>query len=234
MQIAQPRTGPSARDDILADEELVQKVLAGETAMFELLMRRNNQRVYRAVRGIVRDETEAEDVMQQAYVSAYQYLAQFSGHARFSTWLTRIAVNEALRRKRRGARLVALDSSQETSAMSPLPASSSSPEDHSAARELLALVEAAIDELPEAFRTVFLLREVEGMDTSETASVLEVSEDVVKTRLSRAKASLRERLASRVGSATLAVFQIGNSRCDRIVAGTLSRLSVLGQSRPER
>jgi RNA polymerase sigma-70 factor (ECF subfamily) len=227
MQIAERRADRRALSSPLSDEELVAKVVGGESALFEVLMRRNNQRIYRAVRAIVRDEAEVEDVMQQAYVSAYQHLSQFAGQARFSTWLTKIAVHEALGRKRRAVRLVSL-ASPDTSARSavnevmPVVAT---PEDRSAARELLGVLEAAVDELPEVYRSVFVLREVEGMDTSEAASVLDVSEDVVKTRLSRAKASLRAEIEQRVGMASSDLWQFGDARCDRIVHGTLQRLA---------
>jgi RNA polymerase sigma-70 factor (ECF subfamily) len=229
MQIAERRADRRTQSSPLSDEELVAKIVGGESALFEVLMRRNNQRIYRAVRAIVRDEAEVEDVMQQAYVSAYQHLSQFAGQARFSTWLTKIAVHEALGRKRRAVRLVSLTSSDKSAdaaaaAVTPL-AAVATPEDRSAARELLGVLEAALDELPETYRSVFVLREVEGLDTSEAASILDVSEDVVKTRLSRAKASLRAQIEQRVGMATSDLWQFGNVRCDRIVHGTLQRLA---------
>ena len=171
------------------DDALIGQVLGGNTAPFELLMRRYNERVYRAARSIVRDEQEAEDVMQQAYVNAFTHLRQFNGSARFSTWLTRIAINEALARVRRQGRYEAFD--EEFSNVEPFmthhPAEN--PERQAFAHELRGLLEWAIDSLPNGMREVFVLREVEGLNTLEVADCLGLSEDVVKTRLSRGRAS---------------------------------------------
>ena len=175
----------------LPDEQVVSQVLAGQTALFEVLMRRHNERLYRAARAILRDDREAEDVMQQAYVNAYTHLGQFDGRAQFSTWLTRIAVHEALARVRRRARLTEFlpeyHSQESTMPSSRAP----DPERQAFSRELGALLERAIDQLPNGAREVFMLRQVEGMSTAEVAATLDVSEDVVKTRFSRARASLR-------------------------------------------
>lgn len=214
----------------LSDAEIVARVRAGETALFEILMRRYNQRLYRVTRAILRDEAEAEDVMQQAYLNAYAHLDQFAERARFATWLTKIAVYEAMARARRRAGTVAavvpLDTGSERpeDTMLAVPAADPSPEHLAFAGELRTLLEAAIDALPGGYRAVFILREVEGLSTAETAECLGLSEEVVKTRLHRAKALLREALYDRAGVATPSAFQFGFARCDRVVAAVLARL----------
>jgi RNA polymerase sigma-70 factor, ECF subfamily len=207
------------------DEDIVRQVLDGNTGMFELLMRRYNERVYRAARAIVRNEQEAEDVMQQAYVNAYTHLGQFNGSARFSTWLTRIAVNESLARVRRGGRYEAFD--DELPNVEPFMSRNpgENPERQAFTGELRVLLEWAIDMLPDGMREVFVLREVEGLSTSEVAESLGVSEDVVKTRLSRGRASIRRALAERTGATASEAFRFYRPRCDRVVQHVLARLA---------
>ena len=210
-----------------SDEELARRVGAGETALFEVLMRRHNARVYRAVRALVRDEDEAEDVMQQAYVLAFTHLDQFQGDARFSTWLIRIAVNEALQYLRKRSRLVAIDGGADDeleAGMKLLERNTPDPERQTSERELSRLLEATIDALPVPYRMVFMLREVDGLSTAETAEVLSVSQDVVKTRLHRARALLREALENRFGDQLEEVFSFQAPRCDRVVAAVMARL----------
>jgi len=207
------------------DEDAIQQVLAGNTAMFELLMRRYNEGVYRAARSIVRDEHEAEDVMQQAYVNAFTHLRQFNGSARFSTWLTRIVINEALARVRRQGRYEAFDDEQSNVEpfMSHHP--SENPERQAFTLELRGLLEWAIDTLPNGMREVFVLREVEGLSTADVAECLGVSEDVVKTRLSRGRAALRRLLLERTGATAPEAFRFYRPRCDRVVAHVLARIT---------
>jgi RNA polymerase sigma-70 factor (ECF subfamily) len=206
----------------LSDEEIVSRVVDGDTPLFEVLMRRHNQRVFRAARAILRDEREAEDVMQEAYVNAYTHLAQFDGRARFSTWLTKIAVYEALARVRRRRRYEPLDDEpMETNVPT---TSSPDPERQTFGRELGRLIESAVDNLGDGYREVFMLRQVEGLSTSETAHILGVSEDVVKTRLSRARHAIQRDLLDRTGAAAAAAFSFGQARCDRIVAVVLARI----------
>jgi RNA polymerase sigma-70 factor (ECF subfamily) len=209
------------------DDNLIEEVLGGNTAFFELLMRRYNERVYRAARSIVRDEHEAEDVMQQAYVNAFTHLRQFKGTARFSTWLTRIAINEALARVRRHGRYEAFN--QETSNAEPfmLRNSAENPERQAFSGELRALLESAIDSLPDGMREVFVLRDVEGLSTLEVAESLTVSEDVVKARLSRGRAMLRRLLMERTGATAPDAFRFYRPRCDRVVANVLARIEDL-------
>jgi RNA polymerase sigma-70 factor (ECF subfamily) len=212
------------RDDAtLSDDDVVARVRGGDTAVFELLMRRYNQRLFRAARAILRDDADAEDAVQNAYLAAYAHLDQFAGAARFSTWLTRIAVREALgklrTRKRRGE--VDLDDKQET-LMSDEP--ESSPEKHAERRELAGVLEAAVDALPEIYRIVFMMREVEQLSTQETADVLELSEEAVKVRLHRARGMLREALFAKVDRSLGGTFAFLGERCDRIVANVMARL----------
>jgi RNA polymerase sigma-70 factor (ECF subfamily) len=209
------------------DEEIVHRILAGDRALFELLMRRHNERVYRVARAITKDEREAEDVMQQAYVNAYTHLRQFNGQARFATWLTRIAVNEALGRVRRRDKYEPFD--EELSNVEPFSSWSSmpSPERQAFAGELRELLEWAIDGLPDGAREVFVLREVEGLSTAETAAALGVSEDVIKTRLSRARSALRRSLLERTGATAPEAFRFYRPRCDRVVAHVLGHIANL-------
>jgi RNA polymerase sigma-70 factor, ECF subfamily len=208
-----------------SDEDIVRQVLDGNSAIFELLMRRYNERVYRAARAIVRDEHEAEDIMQQAYVNAFTHLRQFNGSARFSTWLTKIAVNESLARVRRRGRYDAFDDdlSNVKPFMSRSPAEN--PERQAFAGELRCLLEWAIDTLPDGMREVFVLRDVEGLSTSEVAESLGVSEDVVKTRLSRGRAALRRVLLERTGTTAPEAFRFYRPRCDRVVNHVLARIA---------
>lgn len=221
------RTSPAmAREHVdQPDVDVIEQVLSGQTALFELLMRRYNERVYRAARSIVRNDEEAEDVMQQAYVNAFTHLRQFNGSARFSTWLTRIAINEALARVRRQGRYQTFD--DELSNVEPLmPRNpSDNPERQAFASELRGLLEWAIDSIPNGMREVFVLREVEGLSTSEVAECLGVSEDVVKTRLSRGRATLRRLLMERTGATAPEAFRFYRPRCDRVVASVLERIS---------
>jgi RNA polymerase sigma-70 factor (ECF subfamily) len=206
------------------DDDLIQQVLGGRTALFELLMRRYNERVYRAARSIVRDEQEAEDVMQQAYVNAFTHLRQFNGSARFSTWLIRITINEALARVRRQGRYEVFDEAFQAvePPMSVNPAQN--PERQAFTHELRRLLEWAIDRLPNGMREVFVLREIEGLSTAEVAECLAVSEDVVKTRLSRGRAALRHLLAERTGASAADAFRFYRPRCDRVVAQVMARI----------
>lgn len=221
-------TGANA--DAMSDEEVERLILAGEITLFEILMRRYNQRLYRVSRAILGDDSEAEDVMQDAYVHAYTHLNQFSGRAKFSTWLTKIAVNEALARVRRRGRFVDIDlvskSWREGMGISKTP----DPEQQLLTGELKAVLEAAVDSLPESYRSVFVPREIEGMSTAETAECLDITEETVKTRLHRARALLREEIYSRIGIATVGAFQFDATRCDRVVSVVFDRIRLLLKS----
>ena len=208
----------------LSDEEAVERVIAGETALYEVVMRRHNQLVYRTIRTILRDESEVEEVMQQTYVAAYSNLKQFAGDAKFSTWLTRIAINEALGRQRREARFTPIEGVRELRSE---PMRDPSPEENASRRELAGILEHAIDALPESYRSVIMLREVEGMTTAEAAEVLGVSDDALKMRLHRAKELLRDSVSQRVQSHAADAFPFYAPRCDRVVAEVLARIRAL-------
>jgi RNA polymerase sigma-70 factor (ECF subfamily) len=219
-----------AGSSALTDGEVVARVVAGEVALFEVLMRRHNQRIFRVARAIVRDDSEAEDVMQEAYVRAFAELESFEGRAQWSTWVTRIAVNEALARVRRRGRFVDTDvqDAEEASMDYPNPSRSSppsGPEDQTSARELASFLERAVDGLPDIYRTVFVLREVEQLSTAEAAASLGVSEELIKVRLHRARAELRRGLDVHLGAATREVYGFHLSRCDRIVNNVLARIA---------
>lgn len=203
----------------LADEEVVRRVRSGEPALFELLVRRYNQRVYRAVRSLLRDDREAEDAVQQAWLAAYSHLDQFAGASAFSTWLTRIALNEGLARVRQRARLDVVASVPEEGIVGMRTVGD--PEKRAADRELARLLEEAVDGLPEMYRTVFVLRELEGLSTAEAASCLDISEELVKVRLHRARLALRDALFERAGAGAEGVFSFLGARCDRMVAAVM-------------
>jgi RNA polymerase sigma-70 factor, ECF subfamily len=216
-----------ARTEALSDLEIVQRVKAGDGALFELLMRRYNQRLYRVARGIVKDDAEAEDVMQQAYVNAYTHLDQFADRAKFSTWLTRITVYEALGRLRRRGRLMEIDAMSETGDPRVVLASrEQDPEQEAMTGELRVALERSLDSIPQIYRTAFVLREVEGLSTAETAECLDTSEDVVKTRLHRARALLRRELMARAGTEAGDAFRFHAVRCDRVVAAVFAQLGL--------
>jgi len=218
----------------LPDEEVVRRIRGGEAALFEILMRRYNRRLFRVARAILKDDDEAEDVMQQAYVNAYTHLDQFAERARFSTWLTRIAVYEALARARRSARLERVDALAERSGQEPKEflASGLTPEQQALTGEVRAVLESSLDAIPEIYRSVFVLREVEGLDTTETAECLGVSEDTVKTRLHRARTLLRSELFERAGLASSELFRFHLIRCDRVVAKVFARLKLPPLAKP--
>jgi len=213
----------------LSDEEVVTRVLAGETGMFEIIMRRHNQLLYRVARAILRNDGEAEDVMQDAYVRAYEHLDQFVGKAKFSTWLTRIAVHEALARQRRGNRNQELEpkSERERDPMDRFASLAPNPEQQASNSEVRRLLEEAVEKLPDAYRTVFMLRDVEEMSTTDAADALEITEDNVKVRLHRARALLRESLYARAGMESKEAFDFHAVRCDRVVKNVFERIQQL-------
>ena len=213
----------------LSDEEVVARVLAGETAMFEIVMRRHNQLLYRVARSILRNDTEAEDVMQDAYVRAYEHLDQYAGKAKFSTWLTRIAVHEALARQRRGNRYQELEpmSEPEGDPMDRFASLALNPEQQASNSQVRRLLEEAVERLPDAYRTIFVLRDVEEMSTADAADVLEITEENVKVRLHRARALLRKSLFARAGMERKEAFNFHAVRCDRVVKNVFERIQQL-------
>ncbi|MBX3186304.1 MAG: RNA polymerase sigma factor [Labilithrix sp.] len=221
---APPPAGPTEA----SDEEIVARVLGGDVARFEVLMRRHNRRVFRAARAIVRSDDEAEDVMQDAYVSAFTHLADFGGRAKLSTWLVRIAVHAALARLRKTKRVTSLDDLDDLDPRAisedALTSSMRSPEDAASDVEMRGVLERAVDGLPATFRAVFVLRAVEEMSVDETAAALEIPEATVRTRLHRARGMLREDIARRLDVTAPHAFDFHLSRCDRVVAAVLARI----------
>ncbi len=203
----------------MTDAEIVERVRAGETALFEILMRRHNQRIYRVARAVIKDEADTEDVMQQAYINAFTHLSQFQDRSQFSTWLTRITVHEALARRRKRKPEETPEDVMET-LTSPQP----DPERQAYAAELRRVLEAAVDSLPETYRLVFMLRDIEGLSTSETAAGLELGDEAVKTRLHRARAMVRSAITERIGASTAEAFAFQAPRCDRVVAAVMAEI----------
>jgi RNA polymerase sigma-70 factor (ECF subfamily) len=216
------------------DDEVVALVLQGDTALFEVLMRRYNQRLFRVVRSIIADDGEAEDVLEDSYVLAYQHLAQFKGASKFSTWLTRIAVRASLARRERRCRFESIGTvGAEEDKTSRLVSSTPNPEEYASMREATLLLKAAIQALPEKYRAVLMMRDIEGMSVEETADCLEISKVNVKVRLHRARALVRRELYSRAGAKSSAAFEFLGLRCDRVVKAVLERLTRLEESRRE-
>ncbi len=223
MNVVDPQS--AARENVLTDEEVVARVLGGDQPLFELLMRRHNQRIYRAIRAIVRRDDEVEDVMQQTYLNAYRNLAQFAGDAKFATWLTTIAVNEAIARLRRGRMAEARDAGDEPIAA--LPSPGANPEAEAIGAELRAVLEQSILALPEGYRAVLVLRQVEGLSTEETAASLGIRTDAVKTRLKRARVMLRDEILEKTGIALDGLFSFRDARCNRVVAAVLAAIGAI-------
>jgi RNA polymerase sigma-70 factor (ECF subfamily) len=208
------------------DEEVVDRVRAGDTALYEIIMRRYNQRLYRVARAIVRDDGEAEDVMQAAYVRAYEHLGQFAGRAPFSAWLTRIAVHEALLRLRKRGRIDQLDDSDIVGGAGlNMAETSPDPEQITTRAELRQLLEEAILDLPEQYRAVLMLRDVEELSTAETADALSLTEENVKVRLHRGHGMVRSWLLARVGANAKDAFPFMGLRCDRVVRNVLAKVA---------
>ena len=205
------------REDLGPDEGIVERITAGETTLFEVLVRRHNQRLFRTARAILSNDDEAQDVMQEAYVRAFASIGTFRGEARFSTWLTRICVNEALGRRRKQQKLEPLDEPYE----SPM---NTTPEQEATGAELARWLEGALDHVPEVYRVVFVLRAIEEMSVADTASCLAIPEDTVKTRLFRAREILREDLLKHAEMSRTGVHVFLGPRCDRMTAAVMQRI----------
>lgn len=213
----------------LPDIEIARRIAAGDQDAFQLLMRRHNQTMYRTARSILKDDAEAEDAVQEAYLLAYRALDTFRGDAKLSTWLVRIVVNEAIarmRKRKRRAEVIRIggESAPDSPEVNMNESTSEQPDQAAARKEARRLLEAKIDELPDAFRTVFLLRAVEEMSAEEAAACLGIPEATVRTRFFRAKGLLREALSREIDFAYEDAFSFAGERCDRIVAGVLARL----------
>jgi RNA polymerase sigma-70 factor (ECF subfamily) len=219
--------------ETLSDERLVERARSRDEAAVQLIMQRHNRRLYRVARSVLNDDAEAEDVVQETYFRAFTHLDGFRGDAQLSTWLTRIALNEALgrlRRRRVTIRLKDIDAinDQGEARVIYLPAArqDSDPEAAAARSEVRRLLEHAVDQLPASFRTVFVLRDIEEMSVEETASQLGLRPETVKTRLHRARRLLRQSLDRTLSSAVGDVFPCAGTRCTRITEAVLERLSL--------
>jgi RNA polymerase sigma-70 factor (ECF subfamily) len=201
----------------------------GEIGLFEIVMRRYNQRLYRIIRSILGTDSDTEDVLQEAYLKAYSHLEQFEGRSSFATWLTKIAVYEAMARARRGRRFQPLaeaaddDEGQCMDLRSNLP----DPEQNASRHELRRLIEEAVDHLPDSFREVFVMREIEQMSQAETAECLGIKEETAKTRLHRARGQIERYLLARAGQGIRTAYSFGDSRCTRIVTIVTQKIAAL-------
>jgi RNA polymerase sigma factor (sigma-70 family) len=202
----------------IPDEELIQRILAGEKRLFELLIRKYNQRLYRLGMSILENEAEAEDAMQTAYINAYQHLSRFEQRASFGTWLTRIMLNQCYEQKRRSKPI--LTNFEQTDNF----VNMKTPANQLANKELNDVLEQAIAQLPEKYRLVFVLREIEDMSVRQTSATLNIEEPNVKVRLNRAKTMLREHLNSYMKDR---VYSFHLTRCDRIVNNVMQHLDIL-------
>ncbi len=214
----------------LPDEDLVAQIRGGDTAAFELIMRRYNRRLFRIARGILRDDGEAEDCVQETYVRAWFAMAQFRGPAGFAGWLCRIATNEALMRRRKLARRWTAisatgDGTAATAQVEELPSTAPGPAAQLHERQTRQLLEAAIDKLPDGCRDAFVCREVEQMSVAETASCLGIEEGAVKTRVHRARKLLQRSLRDELSMVLGGAFEFDGDRCDRLVAGVFRRIN---------
>lgn len=209
------------------DETVIARIRAGDAAAYEIIMRRYNRRLFRVTRSILRDDDDAQDAMQEAYVRAFTRLADFAAPGSFGAWLTRIAVNEALMRKRKDQRFEHVDAAaaDEDDAMSQTPAPGAGTEELAANDELRHLIEVAVDRLPDNCRTVFVLRAIEQLSIEETASHLDIPPATVKTRFHRARGLMQQALAVHIGAAGLHTFDFAGARCDCMVAAVLARVA---------
>lgn len=213
------------------DAELVRRALARDGGAFRAIMKKYNQRLYRLARGIVRNDSEAEDIVQEAYVRAFTHLEDFRGDASLVTWLSRIAINEALgrlRSRRPSVDLLTFEAQgmQAEVIQFPLTSRSDDPERTMAQRQLLQLVEDATDKLPEVYRIVFVARVIEGLSVEETAEILHLRPETVKTRLHRARRLVREQLDKQIGPVLMDAFPFAGRRCERVTAAVLHRLGL--------
>ncbi|RWQ02053.1 RNA polymerase sigma factor [Mesorhizobium sp.] len=204
--------------------QLVGRALAREGGAFHTIINMHNQRLYRIARSVVRNDSEAEDIVQEAYVRAFAQLGDFRGESSLATWLSRIVINEALGRLRKRRRTVAMPQNLQAEIIKFPLNPSDDPERMMAQRQILELVERATDRLPDVYRTVFVARVIEGLSIDETAELLDVRPETVKTRLHRARALVRKALADQIGPVLLDAFPFAGRRCERLTAAVMQRL----------
>jgi RNA polymerase sigma-70 factor (ECF subfamily) len=208
------------------DMHLVRRALARESDAFRAIMKTYNQRLYRIARGVVRNDSEAEDIVQEAYVRAFAHLDAFRGDSSLGTWLSRIVINEALGRLRKRRRTVAMPENPQAEIIQFPLNPSDDPERTMAQRQILKLVEQATDSLPDVYRTVFVARVIEGLSIEETADLLGVRPETVKTRLHRARALVRKALDDQIGPVLLDAFPFAGRRCERLTSAVMRRLGL--------
>jgi RNA polymerase sigma-70 factor, ECF subfamily len=211
-----------------SDLELAHRAMARDGAAFRTIIKTHNQRLYRIARGVVRNDSEAEDIVQEAYVRAFAHLDSFRGDASLGTWLSRIVINEALGRLRKRRRTVAMPQNPQAEIIQFPLNPSDDPERTMAQRQILALVERATDSLPDLYRMVFVARVIEGLSIEETSELLGVRPETVKTRLHRARALLRKALDDQIGPVLLEAFPFAGRRCERLTAAVMKRLGLEG------
>ncbi|RWM06555.1 MAG: RNA polymerase sigma factor [Mesorhizobium sp.] len=218
----------SAADVIAGDMALVRRALAREAGAFRAIIKTHNQRLYRIARGVVRNDAEAEDIVQEAYMRAFASLDSFRGDASLATWLSRIVINEALGRLRKRKRVVAVRDNPEAEIIRFPLNPNDDPERTMAQRQILGLVERATDSLPDVYRTVFVARVIEGLSIEETAEVLGIRPETVKTRLHRARALVRKALDDEIGPVLLDAFPFAGRRCERLTQAVMRRVGFEG------
>ena len=207
----------------MSEEQIIEKIKKGDKQLYEQIVRKYNQRLYRVARAIIRNESDIEDVIQDTYLKAYLALAKFENRSQFSTWITRILINNANERLRKRDRETTVDNFVEMQEKFESSSEKESPHFTVSNNELKKVLEEAIDSLPENLRTVYMLREVEGMSVAETSECLGLSEENVKTRLHRAKAFLKDELYRRT-QGDIDVFRFGFERCDQMVVRVMLQL----------
>ncbi|WP_165778474.1 RNA polymerase sigma factor [Mesorhizobium wenxiniae] len=219
-----PLTAATVMPAASGEMQLVSRALAREGGAFRTIIKTHNQRLYRIARSVVRNDSEAEDIVQEAYVRAFAQLGDFRGESSLATWLSRIVINEALGRLRKRRRTVAMPQSLQAEIIKFPLNPSDDPERTMAQRQILELVERATDRLPDVYRTVFVARVIEGLSIDETAALLDVRPETVKTRLHRARALVRKALDDQIGPVLLDAFPFAGRRCERLTAAVMQRL----------
>ncbi len=224
------KTNQLQSQKLLSDQTVVERVFDGETELFEILLRRYNELLYRTIRSYFDQESEIEDIMQDAYAKTYQKLYQFKNESTFSTWVVRIGINEALQRKRKlkSHRTIALD--QERSVLQIADTSAMNPENNTIYKESTAFLENAVDTLPQKYKIVYILREVEGMEIQEISKSLDLTPSNVKVRLFRARKMIKDSIFTATN--TKNIFEFGNHKCDRLVELVLKRIEDMEESKP--
>jgi RNA polymerase sigma factor (sigma-70 family) len=219
----------TAENSVTQDRLIASSIAAGDPSAFAGLMRQYNRRLYRLARATLRDRTEAEDALQDAYVRAFRSMASFRGDASLGTWLSRLVLNECFARLRRNVRrenvVPMVSASRHVESTHMIVDESDSPDSAVGRGQIRELLERKLDELPENFRTVFVLRSVEELTVDETAETLGIPEETVRSRHFRAKGLLREALARELDLAESNVYEFGGDHCDRVVANVLARIS---------